>query len=49
MSEESAYCRICGRPLYDPESVKKGIGPICESRLKKGSAGESDTDEPRPR
>ncbi len=35
MTEESAYCRVCGKPLTDPESVKKGIGPVCESRLEK--------------
>jgi len=25
-------CRRCGRDLTDPESAKKGIGPICESK-----------------
>lgn len=24
-----ASCRICGRPLYDEESVEAGIGPVC--------------------
>jgi len=27
--EASSTCRICGRRLTDPESVKLGIGPIC--------------------
>ena len=22
-------CRRCGRPLWDPESVRHGIGPVC--------------------
>lgn len=29
----STYCRICGRLLTDPESVKKEIGPVCEKLL----------------
>ena len=31
-------CRICGRRLTAPESVKKGIGPVCERRLKRREA-----------
>ncbi len=27
--EGSTQCRICGRPLTAPKSVKAGIGPIC--------------------
>jgi hypothetical protein len=27
----SARCRMCGRELTNPESIKKGIGPECES------------------
>jgi hypothetical protein len=26
-------CGMCGRPLTTPESVKTGIGPICDGRL----------------
>lgn len=26
---------MCGRRLTDPDSVKKGIGPICEKKIKK--------------
>ena len=26
-------CSICGRPLKDPESVKRGIGPECLAKL----------------
>jgi len=29
----STRCRICNRTLTTPESVKSGIGPICEGRL----------------
>jgi len=25
-------CSCCGRPLTDPTSIEKGIGPICEAR-----------------
>jgi len=27
-------CSICHRPLKDPESVKRGIGPICYGKMK---------------
>ncbi len=27
--ESSAYCKECGRALYNPVSVKRGIGPKC--------------------
>ena len=27
-------CHICGRRLTDPDSVKRGIGPVCWRRLK---------------
>jgi Family of unknown function (DUF6011) len=26
-------CRICGRPLSDPVSVERGVGPDCAARL----------------
>ena len=26
-------CSICHRPLKDPESVKRGIGPICYGNM----------------
>jgi len=29
-------CRICGRLLTAPVSVKRGIGPVCWGRLKRG-------------
>lgn len=29
------YCIVCCRALTDPESVKRGIGPVCASRLSK--------------
>jgi hypothetical protein len=27
-----SFCRICGRNLTDPVSVKMGIGPVCRAR-----------------
>lgn len=30
---ETGECSCCGRLLTDPESVRKGIGPICEGRF----------------
>ena len=27
--EPEHTCRICGRPLTDPKSIARGIGPIC--------------------
>lgn len=32
-----AFCECCGRPLSDPASVQRGIGPICA-----GKAGQDD-------
>ncbi len=29
----SATCRICGRSLFNPRSVARGIGPVCWSKL----------------
>ena len=28
-----ARCRVCGRRLTDPVSVKRGVGPVCLKRL----------------
>lgn len=28
-------CRVCGRRLTDPESVRAGIGPVCAEKQKK--------------
>jgi hypothetical protein len=28
-------CGVCGRPLTDPESILRGIGPVCLSKLQK--------------
>lgn len=32
---ESENCRICGKPLFVEASKKRGIGPVCLSRLPK--------------
>lgn len=37
-----ATCRCCGRPLSDPDSMRRGIGPICRRR----HGGEDDGDDP---
>jgi hypothetical protein len=29
------WCRVCGRRLTDPESIRRGIGPFCLERLKR--------------
>jgi Family of unknown function (DUF6011) len=29
------HCIICCKPLTDPESVKRGVGPVCAKRIKK--------------
>lgn len=29
----SSVCEICHRPLSDPESVRRGIGPVCAGRI----------------
>ena len=28
-----AKCKICGRALRNPDSVAKGMGPLCERRV----------------
>ncbi|HUW44785.1 MAG TPA: DUF6011 domain-containing protein [Dehalococcoidia bacterium] len=40
MSKETR-CRVCGRLLTVPESVDRGIGPVCWARLK-AKNGEAD-------
>lgn len=30
--KETGQCCLCGRELSDPESVARGVGPICEGR-----------------
>jgi len=29
----ATHCAICGRPLRDPESIERGIGPDCNEKL----------------
>src|SRR5262249_803210 len=38
-----AECHICGEPLTDPESVKRGIGPVCAAKFQRflAAAGSS--------
>lgn len=33
----SKTCRICGRNLSDAESIKRGIGPECFTKVKKAA------------
>ena len=35
-------CRICGRRITDPESLKVGIGPVCYKLI----YGDIETDKP---
>jgi len=32
---ETGECGICGKTLTDPESIARGIGPVCNSRLQR--------------
>lgn len=32
---ETAHCLICGETLTDPESIKRGVGPVCAGNLSK--------------
>lgn len=36
----AARCGICHRPLSDPESVRRGVGPICGGRYVAGEVGQ---------
>ena len=29
----TAHCRYCNRPLKDPKSAARGIGPVCEEKI----------------
>lgn len=29
------YCPVCNRPLKSKKSIAKGIGPVCETKVKK--------------
>ena len=33
MTEADVRCRVCGRRLTEPESVKIEMGPVCRRRL----------------
>lgn len=33
MGGETGVCALCGRELTDPESVERGIGPVCYGKL----------------
>jgi len=32
-------CRICGKPLTDPKSIERGIGPECFKEIKQEPIG----------
>lgn len=32
-SRHFTVCAVCGSPLSDPESMARGLGPICEKRF----------------
>jgi hypothetical protein len=40
----ASHCCLCGRPLVDPDSIERGIGPICLDKVGDyaESAGEAD-------
>jgi hypothetical protein len=31
--EREGACRVCNRPLTNPESIETGIGPVCRKRV----------------
>lgn len=33
--KQTGFCMMCGHELRDPESMVKGIGPVCEKKLTK--------------
>lgn len=33
--EKRPRCRVCKRPLTNPDSMKKGVGKKCEKRVKR--------------
>lgn len=41
----SSVCEICHRPLSDPESVKRGVGPVCAARMARQMAETEARDE----
>ncbi len=41
----STVCRVCGRALSVPESVKRGIGPTCLKRVNQAVKDYKETEE----
>jgi SWI/SNF-related matrix-associated actin-dependent regulator 1 of chromatin subfamily A len=41
----ATHCLICGRALRDPESIERGIGPICNEKHFAPGAGTQSADE----
>lgn len=41
ISDGAYHCRICGRGLSNPESIRAGIGPICASKMGGGAQPEA--------
>lgn len=39
----SRTCLRCGRSLSNPISVRKGLGPVCRSKAKRGDWGDKET------
>ena len=33
-------CGICGKPLSNPTSLRRGIGPVCYARMQRGELKE---------
>ena len=40
----SNHCKICGRPLSDPKSIKRGIGPVCWEKVLADPIAQGDKD-----
>ena len=32
-SKHFTVCAVCGSPLSDPESMERGLGPVCAERF----------------
>jgi hypothetical protein len=37
LGAKTMNCKICGRNLKNPKAIAKGIGAVCERKLKEGN------------
>ena len=44
LAKKTRHCGICGRPIETQESIERGIGPVCFSKMKEIETGQEQRD-----